>query len=185
MKANMPGIIVLLFTALLWQAALAQAQSADPRKPSAAEMVQRLAPPPQISSRSVGPRGISIEGQREKPNTAPSIDLEVNFAYASADLTTDAKIVLDNLGQALADPQLQASRFKIAGHTDAAGGDDYNKALSKRRAQSVADYLVRQHGVTVKRLAVEGYGKAQLLDASNPLSAVNRRVQVVNLGTQE
>ena len=112
----------------------------------------------------------------------PSLDLEVNFEYASAKLTPDARIVLDSLGQALNDPALRDSHMRIAGHTDAKGADAYNVTLSRQRAQSVAEYLSRQHGVDIKRLSVEGYGRSQLLDPANPESAVNRRVQVVNLG---
>ena len=94
----------------------------------------------------------------------------------------DARIVLDNLGQALNDPVLRGSRMRIAGHTDAKGSDSINLALSKQRAQSVADYLAKQHGVDAKRLDVAGFGRTQLADPANPESAINRRVQVVNIG---
>ncbi|MND06909.1 hypothetical protein D3C83_285760 [compost metagenome] len=55
-------------------------------------------------------------------------------------------------------------------------------ALSQARAQAVSDYLTRQHGVTPDRLEVVGFGRRHLLDPANPTSAVNRRVQVINLG---
>lgn len=153
----------------------------QPASPSASEIVRKLAPADGPVTRGLGKRGITVEGQQEdrKP---PSIDLAVNFEYASAKLTPDARITLDSLGQALADPQLRDSRFRIAGHTDARGGDAYNLTLSRQRAQAVADYLGQQHGVKPARLQVEGYGRAQLADPANPESVVNRRVQVVNLG---
>ena len=112
----------------------------------------------------------------------PSIDLAINFEFASAKLTPDARITLDALGQALNDAALRESRFRVAGHTDAVGGDAANLALSKQRAQSVAEYLARQHNVAQARLIVEGFGRRQLLDAANPRSAMNRRVQIENLG---
>jgi OOP family OmpA-OmpF porin len=144
-------------------------------QPSTREIVEKLQP-------QITPRGISVQGGRERPPAPPSIDLAVNFEYASAVLSPDAKIVLDNLGQALNDTTLVNARIQIAGHTDAAGGEAYNLDLSRRRAQAVADYLVRQHGILPARLSVEGYGKARLLDQTNPTSSVNRRVQVLNLG---
>ncbi|MCX7176052.1 MAG: OmpA family protein [Proteobacteria bacterium] len=134
-------------------------------------------------------KGISVEGARVQPTVQtdvqrPSVDLEVNFNYNSATLSPDAFQVLDNLGKALSDPELQSSSFMVAGHTDAAGSEAYNLALSKRRAQTVAKYLRDKHHIEPSRLRVEGYGKRRLLDAANPLSALNRRVEVVNLGAQ-
>ena len=80
------------------------------------------------------------------------------------------------------DAALRESRFSVAGHTDARGGDAYNLNLSRLRARAVADYLIKQHGIDAQRLDVEGYGRSRLLDPANPASAVNRRVQITNLG---
>jgi outer membrane protein OmpA-like peptidoglycan-associated protein len=164
---NAPALVACLL-GCLWSLAWAQ--------PSSREIVEQLQP------RGISARGISVQGGREKPAAPPSINLEVNFEYGSAVLSADAKIVLDNLGHALSDPSLLTARIEIAGHTDAAGGEAYNRDLSRRRAQAVADYLVREHRIAPGRLAIEGYGKSRLLDKANPLSSVNRRVQVVNLG---
>ena len=153
-----------------------------PGRPSSEEIIRQLTPPPAPAESPFGAprsyRGITVE----RP-TPPSIDLQVNFEFGSAQLTSDALSVLEKLGRALIDPTLRASRFMIAGHTDSVGMDEYNMRLSKRRAQAVADYLVSQSGVEADRLVVEGFGRNQLLDPANPTSAVNRRVQVVNLST--
>ena len=152
------------------------------RVPTAEEIIRKLQLPPQLSPDSLRNNAIAIEGRRERAQASASIDLQVNFEYASAVLSADARIVLDNLGSALSDDALRGARFRIAGHTDARGSDAYNLALSRQRARSVADYLTRQHRIAVKRLDVQGFGRSQLLDAANPESAVNRRVQVTNLG---
>jgi outer membrane protein OmpA-like peptidoglycan-associated protein len=165
--------------------ALAPAAAQDSRTPSVEEIVRKLMQP-KLSPDDLKNNAVQIEGRRQRaeaPAPGPSIDLTVNFEYASARLSADARIVLDNLGAALAEPALSSSRFRIAGHTDARGGDAYNLALSKMRARSVADYLARQHHINAKRLSVEGFGRSQLLDPANPESAVNRRVQVINLGS--
>src|SRR6185503_7416153 len=127
------------------------------------------------------PRGVKVEGG---PNTdaPPSVNLYISFEFNSDKLGTDAQIVLRNLGQALKDPRLAKYRFTIAGHTDAVGDATYNQSLSERRAKAVQDYLVFQYGVDPQRVKAVGYGKTQLLDAANPASGVNRRVQVVNDG---
>ena len=176
--------------ALIAMMATAHAQESRPmQSPSASEIIQRLTPPPETEgARTRSLRGVVVE-RSEQPATAaevapkpPSIDLAINFEFASAKLTPDARIALDALGQALNDATLRDSRFRVAGHTDAVGGDAANLTLSRQRAQSVAEYLGRQHNVAQTRLAIEGLGRTQLLDTANPKSAVNRRVQIENLG---
>ncbi len=151
------------------------------RVPSAEEIIRKLTQP-QISPDQLRNDAVQVEGRRGRAQESASIDLAVTFEYASAKLTPDARIVLDNLGRALSDTTLRDSRFRVAGHTDARGSDAYNLALSKQRAQSVADYLVRVHRIDAQRLSVEGFGRTQLLDPDHPQSAVNRRVQITNLG---
>ncbi len=53
----------------------------------------------------------------------------------------------------------------LAGHTDSTGSEDYNLKLSRKRAQSVADYFLTQN-VSSMRFSVEGYGLSQPI-ASN------------------
>jgi outer membrane protein OmpA-like peptidoglycan-associated protein len=67
----------------------------------------------------------------------------------------------------------------LVGHTDSTGSAEYNLDLSRRRAQSVANYLTTQQ-VASARIATDGYGKAQPI-ASNDTAAgraQNRRVEV-------
>jgi OOP family OmpA-OmpF porin len=164
---------------------LAPAVAQDSRAPTTEEIIRKLMQP-KLSEDDLKSNAVQVEGRRPRAQpaqgAAPSIDLAVNFEYASAKLTPDARLVLDNLGQALTDPALANSRFRIAGHTDARGGDAYNLALSKQRARAVAGYLMNQYRIEAQRLTVEGFGRSRLLDPANPASAVNRRVEVTNLG---
>ena len=155
----------------------------ESRVPSAEEIIRKLMQP-KLTPDDLKSNAVQVEGRRQRaePAPGPSIDLAVTFEYASAKLTPDARIVLDNLGQALSDAALRDGRFRISGHTDARGSDAYNLVLSRQRARSVADYLVREHRIDARRLSVEGYGRSQLLEPDNPTSAVNRRVQITNLG---
>jgi outer membrane protein OmpA-like peptidoglycan-associated protein len=71
------------------------------------------------------------------------------------------------------------TNIMLAGHTDSTGSEEHNLGLSRRRAQSVADYLTTQT-VDPARFAVEGYGKSDPV-ASNDTAegrAENRRVEV-------
>jgi OmpA-OmpF porin, OOP family len=115
----------------------------------------------------------------------PSVNLTVNFATGSADLTADAIRTLDELGRALASKDLAAYRFRIEGHTDTVGSRDYNRALSERRAAAVVDYVAKTFGVDPHRLQAVGLGEDGLLITTPPQTPEprNRRVQVVNVGT--
>lgn len=126
-------------------------------------------------------RGVTVSGGGAAEQAPGSINLYVNFAYNSADLTADARITLDRLGAALKDRRLDGYSFMIAGHTDAKGGVDYNQRLSERRAESVRQYLIGQFGVEAAHLTAKGFGKQQPLDPQHPEDAVNRRVQVVDI----
>jgi len=131
-------------------------------------------------STEVTPRGIAIPDA--KPDEPPSMNLNVNFEFDSAALTSDGKVLVGNLGRAFKDPRLAGQKFIIEGHTDGKGTDAYNKALSERRAETVRKELISQHGADASRVEAVGFGKTQLLDKTNAESWVNRRVKVVNKG---
>ena len=180
----MPNKFVLccLATSLMATALAAAAQSTDPKPaiPSTEEIVQRLS--------AINMRGITIvkPGGKHQPGAAQKarshIDLAVNFEFNSARLTPDGELILDNLGHALQDPKLGASRFAIGGHTDGVGSAGYNKTLSEQRAEAVRNYLIERYDIPADRLTAEGFGLTQLLDSANPASAVNRRVEITNIG---
>lgn len=113
--------------------------------------------------------------------TRPRIDLEIRFDYNSANIAQSAIPDMNNLGKALSDPALKGSTFVLAGHTDAAGGEEYNQDLSNRRADSVKRYLTEKFGLAPQNLVTAGYGKSRLKNKNNPTAAENRRVEVVNM----
>jgi len=67
----------------------------------------------------------------------------------------------------------------IEGHTDATGTEEYNLELSRKRAQSVANYLAGLQ-VSPTRFTIMGYGEAQPLmtNDTNEGRAANRRVEL-------
>jgi len=70
-------------------------------------------------------------------------------------------------------------RAHIVGHTDSDGSDDYNIGLSKRRAESVRNYLVSQ-GIAASRLTIDWKGEREPVDtnATAEGKAQNRRVVI-------
>ncbi len=115
---------------------------------------------------------------------APSVNLQVEFATNSAELTPQARETLDQLGHALTSQDLASYRFRIEGHTDTVGSTAVNQALSQRRANAVAAYLERTFGISASRLESIGRGEAGLVVPTPPQTpeARNRRVEVINLG---
>ena len=138
---------------------------------------------PKSLDRSWSSKGVSVAPGQSKPADNASMDLEINFEFNSAQLSTDAQLLLNRLGRALNSAELHSQHFKITGHTDAIGSEAYNLELSQRRAQSVEDYLFRNMQIGTNRLQTEGKGFSQLADPTHPTSAANRRVQVINLGS--
>ncbi|HKU04942.1 MAG TPA: OmpA family protein [Bradyrhizobium sp.] len=114
----------------------------------------------------------------------PKIDLEITFDYNSADISAKSISSVQALGRALSNTELKGSTFVVAGHTDAAGGEEYNQGLSERRADAIKKYLVDKFGINGSDLVTVGYGKSKLKDPNQPLAEVNRRVQVVNMETK-
>ena len=115
--------------------------------------------------------------------TVPSINLRIQFELNSSNLTSEARQKLEILGEALSSDELSSYKFLIAGHTDASGSASYNQTLSERRAEAVKYFLSARFPIAGNRLVAQGYGEGVLFDPDSPNAAINRRVQIVNLGT--
>lgn len=113
--------------------------------------------------------------------TEKAISMEVLFDYNSAELTSDAKLQLVPVGGAMASPDLKGLHYRIEGHTDVVGGDEFNIDLSRRRAESVKQFLIDQYGLAASAIEIVGKGKSGLADRTNPTSEVNRRVRIIRL----
>jgi outer membrane protein OmpA-like peptidoglycan-associated protein len=109
-----------------------------------------------------------------------SANLQLSFLPGSAILTEDAKARLTKYSSALNNPKLATRRVRIEGHTDASGSVKLNQTLSQRRAQAVADFLIK-NGLPASRFEVVGYGSSRPLAGIPSQSAANRRVMAVLL----
>jgi len=109
--------------------------------------------------------------------TIETIELRVQFPTNSSviDATYDTEIrkVADFMNE------YPETSVEIAGHSDDRGEADYNRFLSQRRAEAVANRLTSVLGVDPDRVTAVGYGEAEPI-ASNDTAAgrtQNRRVE--------
>jgi outer membrane protein OmpA-like peptidoglycan-associated protein len=119
---------------------------------------------------------------RDYFTSLPNFDVEIEFDFDSDRIKPDSFRVLGAMADALHNPVLLDNKFLIVGHTDAKGTRQYNLELSQRRADAIRGTLISVFRVPPQRLAAFGLGEEQLRDPAHPDSAVNRRVQLVNLG---
>jgi len=102
----------------------------------------------------------------------------VPFKFNQYVLTPDAQDDLDKLAQGLK----SSRRFFVAveGYTDDVGNKQYNEVLSRRRADSVAEYLVAKHDIPIYRIHMIGLGEEKPAEEghSRTARAKNRRVEV-------
>lgn len=114
---------------------------------------------------------------------APTVAVTVHFAFNSARILPAGERLLTKVGPALSSPELAPCRFRIEGHTDSIGSDQFNMKLSEKRAKRVQQYLVKAFGISGNRLVPAGRGKQEPI-ADNALPEgreKNRRVEFVLL----
>ena len=178
----MRGLMLLLVASpLVLAVPAAWAQS----NPTANDIIKSLTPHGNLTGAQRGIKSVKPSTTVAPPAAdVPSVSLSVQFATDSADLTPQAMAILDELGRALTSQQLAQYRFRIEGHTDTVGSPGYNRALSQRRADTVAAYLGQKYAVASARLEPVGLGEQGLAVPTPPQTdnAQNRRVKVINLG---
>lgn len=122
--------------------------------------------------------GSGVEVARQGDNIVLNMPSDVTFAVNQADVQSQFYPTLNQVADTL--NRYPQTVIDVVGHADSTGADDYNQALSERRAASVAAYLVSR-GVLRDRLFVAGRGESQPI-ASNDTEqgrAKNRRVEVI------
>lgn len=101
---------------------------------------------------------------------------KIQFAFDSDAITPESDPTLDLIaGVVLSNPKL---KIFILAHCDSVGTEDYNLDLSRRRAKSVASYLVKK-GIDPPSIRYHGYGSSHPIadNATAEGRAKNRRVE--------
>ena len=88
----------------------------------------------------------------------PVVIENIFYDFDKATLRPESKTALDEMAQIMRDnPNIT---IEMASHTDRKGSNEYNLALSERRAKSVIDYLISV-GISSDRLQHMGYGESR------------------------
>jgi len=115
------------------------------------------------------------------PETAPILmPTDLLFDYNAAELRSEALVSLEKLGRLIS--KNPGAGFVIEGHTDSFGTDEYNTALSLRRADSVKAFLVNVLGLPDGAIETRGLGRSRLIapaTGSIDEQQINRRVEIV------
>lgn len=167
--------ITPLVFALASFAPIAEAQENPNPSYTADELVQFMVEQADLGSARALCIGTKSECAASQPKPK-GFDMRLTFDLDSSELLPEARANLEVVASALKDDRLRVAKFKIEGHTDARGSDEYNMELSVARAQSVADFLVSRD-VERSRILAEGLGESAPL-AADPMDPDNRRVEL-------
>ena len=112
------------------------------------------------------------------PPPVQATSFMVFFDWDRSNLSTQAENTIAQAANAY--KTTGSARVTATGHTDTSGPENYNMALSLRRANAVKDALVRE-GVPAASIAVVGRGEQGLLvpTPDGVREPQNRRVEIV------
>ena len=126
-----------------------------------------------------------FQAQQSGRSLSMNLSGDVLFDYDKAVLKPEAEQALKKVAVVLS--QFPESKVTVEGYTDSKGAKATNMQLSRERAQSVKDWLVKNGGVVAGIFSTKGYGEQNAIapntnpdGTDNPLGrALNRRVSII------
>ncbi|MBL0370879.1 OmpA family protein [Rhizobium sp. KVB221] len=135
----------------------------------------------QQASDNVG-KGVSTLPDWSRLAKLSQLILEINFENNSIAIEPNSYRAVGLIADAMHHPNLFRYKFLIIGHTSSTGDARHNLKLSQQRADAIRVALATTFAVSPDRLFAIGVGEEWPIDAAQPTAAVNRRVQLINLG---
>lgn len=128
---------------------------------------------------------LDMSAQLRRKQVGDPIGAPILFATNSDRLKSSENSIMDTVVVFMKENP-DVTKLEVSAHTDNVGSDTYNLNLSKRRANTVVNYLVN-HGVERKRLSPVGYGESKPLNknADKEQREINRRVEFMILELEE
>ena len=123
---------------------------------------------------------VSEEVKKAEPSAVRNVSIE--FAFGSFTLDENAMDKIDRDIIPIAKGVAGGSKFRLEGNTDNVGKQTANKELSRKRAQSVADYMIKRGINKSYIIAVIGNGSTKPVDgcesnATEEMRSKNRRTE--------
>ncbi|MBJ6136560.1 OmpA family protein [Marinobacter litoralis] len=120
---------------------------------------------------------VDAKGCEGVTDTIETINLRVQFPLNSSVIDDAYDIEIRQVAEFM--EEHPGTTVEIAGHTDNTGKAEYNRFLSQRRAEAVAERLVTALGVDEDRVRAVGYGEVEPIATNDTPAgrAQNRRVE--------
>lgn len=165
------------------------------------ELAVRECHPQLVAQREEESKPVEIAALEEAKPSTPTpammlkeirLDAATLFDFDAATLRPDGMSKLDELISQVKSFR-NVSKIVVEGHTDRIGPEDYNEALSRKRAESVSAYLSANGELPSDAIGImaqgerkpvntcEGIRGAALIQCLEP----NRRVEVMVMGVEE
>ena len=135
------------------------------------------------------PNGIRVEDAVKTPSVFLNscgrpllLSSDLLFQFDRATLQSQAIEQLKEIAVVLNSSVDSSLKLKIVGHSDANGSEEHNQRLSYRRAQRVADWLIKNNVLERNQIVTEGQGEKNLIvpaTASVFGQRFNRRVEMI------
>ncbi len=152
-----------------------KANEADQKAQAAGQQAQQAQQSAQQASTGVNTLSQTVVNL---DNYHPVVETTVHFGFDKFNLSPRARKALDELGSEVGNQKHYI--VVVNGNTDSVGPSEYNYLLSKRRADSVINYLVSKYNVPAYKVYLIGLGKDKPVASNHNTKgrAENRRVDV-------
>ncbi|MDN0075469.1 porin OmpA [Crenobacter sp. SG2303] len=132
------------------------------------------------------PAPVPVAAPAPTPAPAPAavapheynLSSDVLFDFNKATLKPSGQTALAELMHQLQAETSREANITVVGHADRLGSEKYNLGLSRRRAQTVANYLIG-HGIPANQVSVEGVGESEPVTGSQ-CDGIKKRAQLIN-----
>ncbi len=145
---------------------------------------KRPAPPPPQSAPAPAPQPQA----QAQPESVPSSEEVIETFELLVEFDTDKHSIrsvyqpqFDRIGGVL--QQNPEINFIIEGHADWRHTEEYNQALSERRAQAVKEKFVRDYGIASSRIRTVGYGETRPIASNETDEGMQRNRRAIAVFT--
>lgn len=149
-----------------------------PAAPAATTTTPAPAPAPIVEKPTDDPARSNIQIADEIRKACGLSESEAYFAYDSANVRAQDKVILGKLAKCFTDGPLKGREMRLVGHADPRGDDEYNMLLGGRRADNVKLAIVNE-GLASAKIATTSRGELDATGTDEASWSKDRRVDVM------